>query len=159
MFAIAAMAGVLVSMVAAGAALADEGARWEPVPKMSPQRTDIIQNGVIGSSSIALPPRSIFTLIEARIAKQTSFAQLTRNGIVRWSARAVALIELVAVPSPSFPDTDVFAMRYSVSVLSDDRSVAVDEVICQVLLIRTDGEFADPTVVCAPLNINAGQAS
>jgi hypothetical protein len=114
--------------------------------------------GPIPSSPMPLP-RSVLASIEARIAKQTSFAQLTSNGIVRWSARAVTLIELVAVPSPSFPDTDVFAMRYSVSVLSDDLPLAVDETTCQVLLIRKDGEFADPTVVCEPVNVSPAQAS
>jgi hypothetical protein len=109
--------------------------------------------GLTNAAELDLP-QEIVDRITARIAFQTTFVQFSPKGVVRWSPRTVQLIEFVKAPSPSYPDTYLYAMRYMVSVLSEKESLRVDGTICQVLVVYRDGQYSTPTVVCDPVNLD-----
>ena len=103
--------------------------------------------------ALASLPGDCLQLIESRIAAFTTFQQITPAGLVRWSPRAIELVEYVKVVSPTKADTYLYALRYVVSVLDQNRSLAVDGTVCQVTLTSEKGVFSDPIVVCDPVNV------
>ena len=53
----------------------------------------------------------------------------------------IKLVEFVKAPSPTYPDTYLYAMRYVVSVLSDENSLAVHGTSCQVVVVYKDSHL------------------
>jgi hypothetical protein len=94
-------------------------------------------------------PRAVFEKITTKIARQTTFRELSPDGFIRWSPQTVRLVEFVKAPSPTYSDTYLYAMRYIVSVISDRPSLAVYG--CQVTVVYTHTKYAEPTVVCQPV--------
>ena len=80
-------------------------------------------------------PKTIFDRIAAKITYQTTFEQPSPNGLIRWWSRTIKLVEFVKAPSPTYPDTYLYAMRYVVSVLSDQNSLAIYGTSCQVVVV------------------------
>ena len=108
-------------------------------------------------------PRSSYDRIIAAITRQTSFVVVQPAGLVRWSTQTAKLTDFVQVPSPSFPDTFLYAMRYQVSVTSQDGahnglqdSIAYST-ICQVSLVEIANNYHYPTVVCDPIDLSHQQ--
>jgi hypothetical protein len=99
-------------------------------------------------------PPAIYDKIIGRITYQTTFQQLGPNGLIRWWPRTIKLVEFVKAPSQTYRNTRLYAMRYVVSVLSDKDSLAVHGTSCQVVVVFTDGEYDEPTVVCEPVNLD-----
>lgn len=99
-------------------------------------------------------PQAIFDKITGMITDRTTFEQLGPNGLIRWWPRTIKLVEFVKAPSPTYPDTYLYAMRYVVSVLSDEDSLAVYGTSCAVVVVYKDGEYDEPTVVCEPVNLD-----
>ena len=98
-------------------------------------------------------PQAIFDKITAKITYLTTFVQFSPEGLVRWSTRTLELLDFVKAPSPTYPDTYLFAMRYVVSVISTKDSLAVRSTTCQVVVVYKDKEWDEPTVVCEPVNL------
>jgi hypothetical protein len=99
-------------------------------------------------------PQAIFDRITAKITYQTTFQHVSPGGIVRWSPRTIKLIEFVKAASPTYPDTELYAMRYAVRVLSDKQTLAVHETICQVVVVHQSDAYSEPNVACAPVNLD-----
>lgn len=104
-------------------------------------------------------PRAIYDEITERIAHQTTFQQINPEGLMRWSTRTIKLVDFVKAPSPTYPDTYLYAMRYVVSVISEEHSLAVYGTSCQVVVVYKDGAYDDPTVVCEPVNLDRPEDS
>ena len=99
-------------------------------------------------------PQTIYDKITAKITYETTFAQFSPNGLIRWWTRTIKLIDFVKAPSPTYEDTYLYAMRYVVSVISDKDSLAVYGTSCQVVVVYKDKQFDEPTVVCEPVNLD-----
>jgi hypothetical protein len=112
----------------------------------------VAQSNFVSMARASLPGECL-QLIESRIAAFTTFQQITPAGLVRWSPRAIELAEFVKVASPTKADTYLYALRYVVSVLDQNRSLAVDGTVCQVTLTSEKGVFSDPIIVCEPVNV------
>jgi hypothetical protein len=69
-------------------------------------------------------PQAIFDRIIAKITYQTTFQHVSPRGIVRWSPRTIKLIEFVKAASPTYPDTELYAMRYTVWVFNEKETLA-----------------------------------
>ena len=83
-----------------------------------------------------------------------------REGVLRWWPRTIKLVEFVKAPSPTYPDAHLYAMRHAVSVLSERETFAIHETSCQVVVVQRNEIYAEPTVACAPVNLNQpGDAS
>jgi hypothetical protein len=105
-------------------------------------------------------PQAIYDRIAAKITAQTTFQQFSTDEVVRWWPRTIKLVEFVKAPSPTYPGAYLYAMRYAVSVLSERESFAVYETSCQVVVVQRNDRYSEPTVVCAPVNLNQeGDAS
>lgn len=113
----------------------------------------------LDAAAVAAFPAPIFERIVERITTQTTFQQFGPKGIVRWAPRTIELIEFVGVPSPSFPRTYLYAMRYVVSVLGAEQSLIVEGTVCQVMVLLREGTYSEPTVVCDPVNLNHATAA
>ena len=104
-------------------------------------------------------PQAIYDKIRSKIVHQTTFVQVSPAGLVRWSARTVKLVDFVKALSPTFRDTYLFAMRYEVSVIGEMDSLAVYGTSCQVAIVYKDKAWDEPTVVCAPVNLDQPEPS
>ena len=104
-------------------------------------------------------PQPIYDKIRSKIVRQTTFVQVSPEGLVRWSTRTLELVDFVKVPSPAFPDTYLFAMRYVVSVISEMHSLAVFSTSCAVVVVYKDNAWHEPTVLCAPVNLDQPEPS
>ena len=105
-------------------------------------------------------PQAIYDKITAKITYQKKFAQVSPDGLVSWSTRTLKLVDFVKAPSPTYPNTYLYAMRYVVSVISEKDSLAVYGTSCQVVVVYKDQQFDEPTVVCEPVNLDRpGDAS
>ena len=114
-----------------------------------------------GSSSAPLDtaaakdlPQSVLDRIASKISAQTTVVEVGPEGTVRWSARAIRLIELVTARSPTDPDVYLYAMRYEVSVMRDEDSLAGRTTSCQAVVVYKDMQFGDPTVACEPIDVS-----
>jgi hypothetical protein len=99
-------------------------------------------------------PQEVFDRIIDKITYLTTFAQVGANGVIRWGPRTIRLVEFVKAPSQTYPDTDLYAMRYEVSVSKDDDPVAVYGTTCQVVVVYKDRGYDEPTVACEPINLD-----
>jgi hypothetical protein len=99
-------------------------------------------------------PQAVFDKIAAKVTFQTTFEQLTPEGIVRWWTRTIKLVDFVKAPSQTYPDTDLYAMRYAVSVISGKDSLSVYGTSCQVVVVYKDAVYDEPVVVCEPVNLD-----
>ena len=111
------------------------------------------QSDFAAMAEAELPAESL-ELIQSRIAAYTTFQQLSPDGIVRWSPRAIELVHFVKVASPSKADTWLYALQYVVSVLDQGHSLAVDGTLCQVSMISEKRVYFEPTIVCDPVNVS-----
>jgi hypothetical protein len=99
-------------------------------------------------------PQTVLDTITSKVAAQTTLVELGPTGIVRWSARAIRLVEFVKVRSPTDPDVYLFAMRYAVSVMRDGDLVTLRTTWCQATVVYKAAQFSDPTVACGPIDIS-----
>lgn len=99
-------------------------------------------------------PQPIFDDIADRITHQTSFAEIGPDGMIRWWPKTIELVAFVKSPSPDDPDTGLIAMRYEVTVLSEEHSLIVHRTSCQVVVVFKHGTYDQPLVVCEPVNLN-----
>lgn len=99
-------------------------------------------------------PQAVYDKITARITDETTFEQFSPSGLIRWWTRTIKLVDFVKAPSPTYEDTYLYAMRYVVSVISEKASLAVYGTSCQVVVVYKDKLFAEPTVVCEPVNLD-----
>lgn len=99
-------------------------------------------------------PQAVFETITAKITQQTTFQQLSPDGLIRWWPRTIKLVDFVKAPSQTYEDTYLYAMRYVVWVLSEKESLVVYETSCQVVVVYKDKEYDKPTVVCEPVNLD-----
>jgi hypothetical protein len=99
-------------------------------------------------------PQAIFDGVNAKIAHQTTFQQLSPNGLVRWWPRTIKLVDFVKAASPTYRDTYLYAMRFVVAVISDKESLAVYGTSCQVVVVYKDKRYDDPTVFCEPISLD-----
>jgi hypothetical protein len=104
-------------------------------------------------------PQAIYDKISSKIARQTTFVQVSPDGLVRWSTRTLELVDFVKAPSPTYRDTYLFAMRYVVSVFSEMDSLGVHDTSCQVVVVYKDKKWSEPTVACAPVNLSPPEPS
>ena len=99
-------------------------------------------------------PEAIFDKITAKITHQTTFQQFSPDGLIRWWTRTIKLVDFVKAPSPTYPDTYLYAMRYAVAVISEKDTLAVYGTSCQVVVVYKFAEYDEPTVVCEPVNLD-----
>ena len=104
-------------------------------------------------------PSAIYDKISSRIARQTTFVQMSPEGLVRWSTRTLKLVEFVKAPSPTYPGTHLYAMRYVVSVSTEMDALSVHETSCQVVVVVEQNEWSEPNVVCTPVNLGQAEPS
>jgi hypothetical protein len=115
---------------------------------------DLVWRPIFDEAAARAFPQAIFDKIRSKIVRQTTFVQIGSEGPVRWSIRTLRLVDFIKVPSPTFPDTHLFAMRYEVSVISDLDSLAVHSTSCAVVIVYKDKAWHEPTVLCAPVNLD-----
>ncbi len=118
-----------------------------------------VSDPIFDAAAVREFPRAIFDRITEKITHQTTFEQLSPNGLIRWWTRTIKLVDFVKTPSRTYDDTYLFAMRYVISVLSDEDTLAVQGTSCQVVVVFKDGEYDEPTVVCEPINLDRPDAS
>ena len=119
-----------------------------------------VPDPILNATVVREFPPAIFERIAAKITAQTTFQQLGPEGVLRWWPRTIKLVEFVKATSPTYPDTHLYAMRYAVSVLSERESFAIDQTSCQVVVVQRIERYSEPTVACAPVNLNQpGDAS
>jgi hypothetical protein len=99
-------------------------------------------------------PQAIYDKITTKITYETTFEQVSPSGLIRWWTRTVKLVDFVKAPSPTYEDTYLYAMRYVVSVISNEDSFAIYGTSCQVVVVYKDKQFDEPTVVCEPVNLD-----
>ena len=104
-------------------------------------------------------PQAVYDKISSKIARQTTFVQVSPDGLVRWSTRTLELVDFVKAQSPTYRGTYLFAMRYVVSVFSERDSLGVQDTSCQVVVVCKDKEWSEPTVVCGPVNLGQPKPS
>jgi hypothetical protein len=109
---------------------------------------------IFNASAVREFPQAIFDKITAKISYQTTFEQFSPSGLIRWWPRTIKLVDFVKAPSTTYPDTNLFAMRYVVSVISEKVSLVIYTTSCQVLIVYKDKEWDEPTVVCEPVNLD-----
>lgn len=113
-----------------------------------------VPNPIFDATAAREIPPAIFERIAAKITAQTTFQQFGPEGVLRWWPRTIKLVEFVKAPSPTYPDTYLYAMRYLVSVLSDKETLAVYSTSCQVVVVYKYAQYGEPTVVCEPVNLD-----
>jgi hypothetical protein len=97
-------------------------------------------------------PQAVFDRITAKITRLTTFQQLSPEGAVRSGPRTIKLVDFVKAPSPTYPDTYLYAMRYVVSVIRDKDTLGVYG--CQVTVVYKYDEYSEPTASCQPVGPN-----
>jgi len=95
-----------------------------------------------------------FCMITAKITHQTTFEQLSPDGLIRWWTRTIKLVDFVKAASPTYRATYLYAMRFVVAVISDKDTLGVYGTSCQVVVVYKDKRYDDPTVVCGPITLN-----
>jgi hypothetical protein len=104
-------------------------------------------------------PAVIRDQIENEITVATSFSQAASDDTTHWAPRSIVLIEIVKAPSPTLPDTYLYAFRYVVSVLNRGNELAVDGTFCSVTLVLHHGVFDAPTVGCDRVDLSRAAAA
>lgn len=95
----------------------------------------------------------MLALIHRRIVRLMTFVERGPQPAVHWAPRDIELIDFVISPSRTYSNTNLYAFRYVITLLSDRQSLAIHATSCQVAVVDRDGTYTDPSIGCEPPNL------